>query len=175
MIKQPPEEIHCHAKAMEIFVKKAHEAKLYRPVAVAIIQNRHNKILIVESAKNKNESNPPQGGIEEDEEIIDALFREIKEEVGISKKHLKLTAYLGVQDLDSQKSKRGARGFALGKRYFFFCLRYRGPAKIKIQKSEVKNYRWVRLGAMKRALAKTRRSKRLMLLEFFQRAGPYLT
>ncbi len=174
MLKQPMEEIHWHAKAMELFVKKAHEEKLYRPVAVAIIQDREGKILIVESAKNKNESNPPQGGIEEDERIIEALFREIKEEVGIHKSELELIAYIGARDLDSQKSKRGARGFALGKRYFFFCLRYRGPAKIKIQASEVKSYRWVRLGALKQALAKTRRAKRLMLLEFFRRARPYL-
>ncbi len=175
MIRQSSKEIHWHAKAMEIFVKNAHKEKLYRPVAVAIIQDQRNKILIIESAKNKDESNPPQGGIEENEKIIDALFREIKEEVGIHKGRLKLIAYIGAKDLNSQKSKRGARGFALGKRYFFFCLRYRGPSKIKIQKSEVKNYRWVQLGAIKRALAKTRRAKRQMLLEYFQRAKPYLT
>lgn len=173
-MKQPIQEIERHAEALRGLVREAHRKKLYRPVTVAIIQNRKKKVLIVESAKNKNESNPPQGGIEPNEPMLAALYREIREETGIAKKSLELIAYLGVQDLDSPVSKRGARGFNLGKRYFFFCLRYSGRSKIKIQKSEIKKYRWVGLGSLKKALAKTRRAKRAMLFDFFRRAKPYL-
>ena len=56
-------------------------AKIYRQAAMAVIVNRESKVLIGYSPRDRSYKFP-QGGIEEDEDLIQGIARELKEELG---------------------------------------------------------------------------------------------
>lgn len=144
----------------------------YRPVVVAIIENERGETLLVQSAKKDTEWSCPQGGIDKDEDVIDALFREIKEEVNINKEQLTLQGYKGSEYLDAEASRRDKRGFTKGKLYFFFKLLYQGIGRLRLQASELAGYEWVKPDAMDAVLALTRKEKAEMTKKYI--ASPVL-
>ena len=56
---------------------------LYRPNIAAILQDSKGRVLVAERIGIRGSWQFPQGGIDEGEEIIDALRREIREELGL--------------------------------------------------------------------------------------------
>jgi len=56
----------------------------YRPNVAAVIQREDGQVLWCERAKPPHSWQFPQGGIDGQESLIDALYREIKEELGIA-------------------------------------------------------------------------------------------
>ena len=56
-------------------------AKIYRQAAMAVIVNRESKVLIGYSPRDRSYKFP-QGGIEEDEDLIQGIARELMEELG---------------------------------------------------------------------------------------------
>ena len=56
-------------------------AKIYRQAAMAVIVNHETKVLIGYSPRDKSYKFP-QGGLEEDEDILDGIKRELMEELG---------------------------------------------------------------------------------------------
>lgn len=150
--------------AVEQQIADEHEKREYRPVGVAIVRDQNNRILLVQSVKNTHDWSFPQGGIEQGEDVVQALFREVNEEVGIEGHQLRLTHYNGVEDLDAEPGRSDKRGFTKGKRYFFFELVYTGSRELRIQESELAGYSWVDPQEFKAALATTRAEKRDMML-----------
>lgn len=59
-------------------------------VAIVLINN-HGKILLAKRYK-QNAWQLPQGGVNADEEVTDALYRELREEIGLSKQDVTLIA-----------------------------------------------------------------------------------
>ena len=96
-------------------ILEARMNKEYRPVAVAVIADRRDRVLLVQSQKNPDDWGLPQGGIEPDEDLIAALFREIKEETGIDEDRLEFAGYVGMTDLDDEAGRKDKRGYAKGK------------------------------------------------------------
>ncbi len=129
---------------MNEFIQKLHDAKEYRPVVVAIIQNKEGEFLLVQSAKGNNPWLFPQGGIESNEDTIEALFREIEEETGI--KSLELTILqdnVYYQELDAPPDRYNKRGFENGKAYFYVYCIYHGDGSLTLQEEEIISYKWV--------------------------------
>lgn len=147
-------------------VQDAHEQKEFRPVAVAVIYDALGRVFVVQSAKNMNDWLFPQGGIEQDENIINALYREVNEEVGLWKDQLRFLSYCGSADLAAEPGRKDKRGFVKGKRYFFFKLFYSGTGKIILQKGELAGHKWIYPHDMKDALDTTRAEKRALMLQF---------
>jgi len=56
----------------------------YRPNVAAIMQRSDGKILVAERRDVENAWQFPQGGVDSGEDLLKALFREVKEEIGIS-------------------------------------------------------------------------------------------
>ena len=146
-------------------VREAHGKKEYRPVAVAIIENQHGKLLFVQSAKNKALWYLPQGGIEEKEDVVRALFREVREELGIPKNCLTLVSYRGMKDLDAEKRRSDKRGFTRGKRYFFFRLKLKKPPAIVLRTTELSDYSWICYSSLPDVLTPMRKERAEMTAE----------
>ncbi len=54
----------------------------YRPCVVAVFTNKSNKLLVCERSDVKGAWQFPQGGIEPGESALNALYREMREEIG---------------------------------------------------------------------------------------------
>lgn len=147
-------------------ILEARAKKEYRPVAVAVIADRRDRVLLVQSKKNLEDWGLPQGGIEPDEDLVAALFREIKEETGIDENLLEFAGYIGMTDLDAEAGRKDKRGFTKGKRYFAVRLRYFGPEVLALNESELAGYRWQDPDEIARALATTRPERRDLILKF---------
>lgn len=129
---------------LTLLLHEAHLLKEYRPVAVALIVDPSGKYLFVNSAKNRSDWGMPQGGVEFGEDIVDALFREIEEELGLNLVGKANPVYLGHEDLDAELGRPDKRGWTKGKRYFFFSLRLQATVGIKPEPSEIADYIWAR-------------------------------
>jgi putative (di)nucleoside polyphosphate hydrolase len=157
-------------EALNTEVQDCYTSREYRPVAVAIIEDEAFRFLIIQSAKDPLTWSFPQGGINQGEDILSGLFREIQEEVGITSENFVLLNYCGQDQLDIPN--RDGRGFSKGKRYFFFHIRRKGSTHIILQTDEVLDFKWVRRDDMEMVLATTRQEKRESLLKAFSRI-PY--
>lgn len=120
-------------------IKELFRHMSYRPTAVGIVENEKGQILLVKSRKGSRWGFP-QGGIKKSEDAVEALLRELEEETGVVPSQLEIRAHCLSDLLDTPG--RGRDGFSRGKRYYYFYLKYRGPSEIRIQRSEITEYRW---------------------------------
>lgn len=132
-------------------VNQSFEDGEYRPVVVAIIEDKNGNVLFVKSAKaaekGQNNWGFPQGGIDrlsdnDIEHIKFAVLREVQEETGISPEHLQLMSFHGISDLDYPPGREKRNGFSQGKRYFWFKLIYSGPPELQLNE-ELAEFIWV--------------------------------
>lgn len=120
---------------------------MYRNRVAALIINKQNEFLLI----NLNSFEDwffaiPGGGIEEGETAEDAVYREIREELGIEKTCLE---YIGKSDAPLRYTFKIPRIRDDGRQYegsdsVFFGFAFVGnDGDIKLQADEVKAYKWV--------------------------------
>ncbi len=126
---------------------------MYRKGISAIIINSKKEFLLVnlQSFEEKYFA-IPGGGIEPSETEEDAVYREIMEELGISKTFLKLISKsnnpLKYKFKEIKLSRDGKK--YIGSERIFFGFEFTGTIKdIKICEEEVRNYKWVTLENLK--------------------------
>ncbi len=125
---------------------------MYRKGVSALILNKEDKLLLVnlESFEKKYFA-VPGGGIEGNESLEAAVYREIEEEVGIKKQSLKL---VGQSDIPLCFAFKNAKLLRDGKEYagserYFFGFRFVGENhEISLETNEVRSYRWVSLAEL---------------------------
>ena len=126
---------------------------MYRKGVSVLIVNKKEEFLLVnlESFETKYFA-IPGGGLEEGESVEEAAYREIEEEVGITKGSLEL---VGISKIPLQfLFKRGAL-VRDGKEYIgserhFFAFQFLGnDNEIKLQENEVRAYKWVGFSDLK--------------------------
>lgn len=126
---------------------------MYRKGVSVLIVNAKEEFLLVnlESFETKYFA-IPGGGLEEGESVEDAAYREIQEEIGITKESLEL---IGISKTPLQFIfKRGAmvrdgREY-IGSERHFFAFRFLGnDNEIKLQENEVRAYKWVTYSDLK--------------------------
>lgn len=125
---------------------------MYRKGVSALIVNKSNEFLLVnlESFEDKYFA-VPGGGVEGNETLEAAVYREIQEELGIEKKSLELVGQGDTPLCFAFKVIKVARD---GKEYegserHFFGFRFIGnDDEIKLQKGEVRSYKWVPFGKL---------------------------
>ena len=120
---------------------------MYRKGVSALIVNVNVEFLLVNlNSFEEKYFAVPGGGVEDGETLENAVYREIQEELSISKESLE---YVGKSEkalltvFKEPKISRNGKTYVGSERHFF-GLRFIGNSDtIKLQESEVRNYRWV--------------------------------
>jgi putative (di)nucleoside polyphosphate hydrolase len=121
----------------------------YRPNVAALIVNSTGSLLICERKTTPGAWQFPQGGVDVSESLLEALFREVREEVGLEAAHYDVIEqrdgyrYLYPEHVRGKKLlKHGNHG---QKQTYFLCqLKGNAPQVNVRQKSpEFRAYRWI--------------------------------
>ena len=134
---------------------------MYRKGVSAIIINLTGEFLLVNLVSFEDKYFAiPGGGVEEGETLEDAVYREIKEELGIEKTSLR---FIGKNEtplhtnFKTPKTSKAGQTY-IGSERYFFGFEFIGPVgtpidkigdesslndEIKLQESEVRAYKWV--------------------------------
>jgi len=120
---------------------------MYRKGVSALISNKKEEFLLVnlESFEEKYFA-VPGGGLEEDETLEDAVYREVHEELGLDKDVLE---YVGESihplrfTFKVIKMNRDGKDYVGSERHFFGFRFIGEDNQIKLQKGEVRAFRWV--------------------------------
>lgn len=125
----------------------------YRKGVSALIINKNNEVLIVNLQSFATHFFAiPGGGVDADEELIDAAYREINEELGIKKEQLEFIKSSDESIKVNYKEKKITRdGIKYdGMERFFFGFRFIGEySDIVLRPEEVRMYKWVSLPDLK--------------------------
>ncbi|KAA0444215.1 MAG: RNA pyrophosphohydrolase [Candidatus Thioglobus sp.] len=117
----------------------------YRANVGMVITNDKRQVLL---AKRHQQSGwqLPQGGIDKGENEIDALFRELKEEVGLASEHIDLIAKTP-KWLRYELPKNKKNNSCIGQKQIWFLLKLTSPEhNIKLDthsKIEFEDWKWV--------------------------------
>jgi len=120
---------------------------MYRKGISALIANENNEFLIVNLISFEEKYYAiPGGGLEEDETLEEAAYREIKEELDINNDNLELigesSSPLKTTFITPKIDKRGNE--CVGSERHFFAFRFKGSdGDIKLAEDEVRFYKWV--------------------------------
>lgn len=143
-----------------------HEGKAYRPVVVAIIQDNLGSTLLVQSAKNPTYWGFPQGGINEGEDILEALQREVVEETGISLYNAIAVQVCTFEPLDIEGRNR--EEFSKGKMYYYILVKlFESRPKVTLKLDEQSDCKWVEADMVKSTLEGVSEPKRSSMLSAF--------
>ena len=111
-----------------------------------MIVNNEGYVLAIERADTAGAWQLPQGGLDEDEDPLDAAYREIAEETGIEKADLEfLKAYPEplIYELPREaRSKKTGRGQAL----YWFLFHFHGNPRAWTPTRESRGSQWMPLG-----------------------------
>ena len=129
---------------------------MFRKGVSALIINQENEFLLVnlESFEDKYFA-IPGGGVEQGETLEDAVYREINEELGIKKKHLR---FIGQSNIPVRfkfkviKMNRDGKNYE-GSERNFFGFRFICDEKMIIPNpEEVRSYKWIAYDELKNYL-----------------------
>lgn len=121
----------------------------YRPNVAAVVINPAGCLLICERATIPGAWQFPQGGVDPGETPEQALFREVREEVGLKPQHYKVVArregyrYLYPQDVRNKKlRKHGNHG---QEQTYFLCHLMPDAPTVNVNQKprEFSSYRWI--------------------------------
>jgi len=136
-------------------IKSELEQLRFRKGVSALIINNKKEFLLVnlESFKNKYFA-IPGGGIDHEETLKDAVYREIQEELNIEKQSLLLVGKSDLPIIVKFKTIKINNGkeFDGMERYFFGFKFIGNNNQIKVRKGEVRTYKWVAFDQLKNYL-----------------------
>lgn len=121
----------------------------YRPNVAALMLNPMGSLLICERAGVPGAWQFPQGGVDAGESIIDALHREVREEIGLLPEHYQVDAqrdgyrYLYPEHVRLKKLKRhGSHG---QEQTYFRCFLHSHAPEVNVcqRPQEFQAYRWI--------------------------------
>jgi len=127
--------------------------KLFRKGVSALMMNSRNELLLVNLESFKEHFFAvPGGGVDGNESLQDAVYREIQEELGIVEKSLELVGVCKEPLKIVFKTKKLRRDGVEydGSERHFFGFRFTGDySEIKLQKGEIRSYKWVECANLK--------------------------
>ena len=116
----------------------------YRSNVAAIIQAADQKILIGERSDVPGAWQFPQGGVKENESTLQALFRELREEVSIKPSHYRVIDCKGPYRYLFQGGRK-KEGFD-GQEQFYFLVQLTAPdscVQVETDNPEFSRIRWI--------------------------------
>ncbi len=123
------------------------ERKLFfRKGVSALIINSKNEFLLVNLESFKTHFfTVPGGGLEQNETLEEAVYREIEEELGIGRQSLELVG-MSKEPIEhifkTKKLIRNSIQYDGSERYFFGFKFIGEDSEIKLQEGEVRSYKW---------------------------------
>jgi putative (di)nucleoside polyphosphate hydrolase len=118
----------------------------FRPNVAAILEREDGKIFVGERVDRRGAWQFPQGGIDKGEEPLDALYREIKEEIGLRRKHYEVLDYLGGYRYLFPNGHIKWKIYR-GQEQTYFRCRFRGTKSdftLDTEHPEFRGFRWVK-------------------------------
>ncbi len=121
----------------------------YRPNVAALMINPAGNLLICERRTIPGAWQFPQGGVDPGESLEEALYREVKEEIGLGRNHYEIqerrNGYRYLYPEDARLKKLRKHGNHGQEQTYFLChLKPGAPAVNVNQKSrEFRAYRWI--------------------------------
>jgi len=138
----------CYSSIMNNETKE-----LFRKGISALIINNKNEFLLVNLISFKIHFFAiPGGGLEQKETLEDAAYRETEEELGIGKQSLELIGFCKEPIQFRFKTKKlncGGVEYDGSERYFFGFKFIGKDSEIKLQKGEIRSYKWVSYNDLK--------------------------
>ena len=116
----------------------------YRSNVAAIIQAADQRILIGERSDVRGAWQFPQGGVKENESTLQALFRELREEVSIKPSHYRVLDCKGPYRYLFQGGRK-KEGFD-GQEQFYFLVQLTAPdscVQVETDNPEFTRIRWI--------------------------------
>lgn len=121
----------------------------YRPNVAALVVNSAGNLLICERCNIPGAWQFPQGGVDVGESVEAALYREVREEIGLEPRHYEIIQhqggyrYLYPQDVRGKKLKKhGNHGQE--QTYFLCKLKADAPqVNVDQKQREFRAYRWI--------------------------------
>jgi len=130
--------------------------QLFRKGVSALIVNNRNEFLLVNLEAFKTHFFAiPGGGVDGNESLVDAVYREIQEELGIDKKSLESLGECkeSVRILfKTKKLNRDGIEYDGSERHFFGFKLTDKDSKAELQEGEVRSYKWVSYDNLKEYL-----------------------
>ncbi len=118
----------------------------YRPNVAAILRRPDGKILIAERLDFKYAWQFPQGGVDKGEDLIAAMYREVGEEIGVTREMLKIvecrTGYR--YEFPNEYLKKGK---FCGQEQTYFLCEFTGDDKdinVNQQPQEFRRWKWIK-------------------------------
>src|SRR5215831_16357990 len=120
--------------------QKTSDSQIYpEPTVGALIANSEGKILLARSHKWFDNYTLPGGHIEVGETMVEAVIREVKEEVGLD---------VDVEEMLLMQEAIFAREFYKRKHFIFIDFACKAKnEKVKLDENEIQDYIWVYPGA----------------------------
>lgn len=101
-------------------------SNLYRKGVGAFIINTNNKIFMAERLDIKNQWQMPQGGVDENEDLSVAIFRELQEEIGTNKFEIISKTDWLKYDLPIEARARFFKDKYIGQQQIWYFLKFTG-------------------------------------------------
>ncbi len=149
---------------------------LYRPnVAMIIVSNDYPQIKEVFVARRDDMKNIwqfPQGGIDKGEEVIDALFREMKEEIGTKKAKI-IAEYPDwiSYDFPDGSSKKMKPYLGQNQRYFLVKLKKKAKINLATKHPEFDEYKFVNIDDALSEMSHFKKPVYEKVIEYFKKEG----
>ena len=121
----------------------------FRPNVAALITRSDGQLLICERWKNPGAWQFPQGGVDAGESSKAALYREVREEIGLKPKHYEVISskegyrYLYPEEVRAKKArKHGCHG---QEQVYYLCRLREGAPEVDVDQDppEFENFRWI--------------------------------
>jgi putative (di)nucleoside polyphosphate hydrolase len=139
--------------------------RYFRAGAGAVLTDQHGRVLIFERCDVPGAWQFPQGGLENDEDPIDAVLREIREETGISRTALVLLdRYPGLLAYELPRRAQSVKT-GMGQVQYWFLFKVKKTATTDIRLPARSEFRAVARVSFGRAVGRAVRFKRPLYRE----------
>ena len=137
---------HCQWAVDEAWVARMVR---YRPNVAALVVNDAGNLLICERFSDPGAWQFPQGGVDAGESLMDALFREVREEVGLRPEHYEVEysrdGYRYLYPVDAREKKMKRHGSHGQEQTYFLCRLNPDAPDVDVNQKprEFRSYRWI--------------------------------
>ena len=146
----------------------------YRLGVGIILLNEEKKVFVGKRIDIKSEAwQMPQGGINKDEKIENAAYRELYEETGIKKAKIVLKSKKWFQyNIPLPLKKKLWKGKYLGQKQKWFVMKFSGDKKkdinLNISKAEFCDWKWINLNELESLIVSFKKEMYKKILKEFE-------